>query len=378
MPRPIGIVLLSLIILASASAGWFLYAQRLETTSLLATQTPTISSSPVAEPEPLSMQAVHLADLENADDHFRLTVEIPVDWQAIVIPESKAVALYDPAAVGSTPLEKSQIFLRYFEAERFLTLTTVDVFERTELTLHDRAAVRYRIKKKGSVANFPNQPGWRNGEHEVTDIRESTDNPSVFYVIARNPALPVEQFNKIVDSLQFDADEKPATAIGEPVEGFVERVTLKPFGILINGDTSPVQPERFSGYHTAADAEFTSDADRDREISVRAVLEGTVVTSKTASGYGGVMVVKHELDGKQVFGIYGHVKPSSMLDVGTIVVRGQQVAVLGAAGTSETDGERKHLHFGLYVGGSSPSLAGYVSTKAALESWLDPLPLINP
>ncbi len=249
------------------------------------------------------------------------------------------------------------------------------MLERTELSVGSRDAVRYRVKKKAGVADFPNQPSWRNGEHEVTDIRESPSNPSVFYVVARNPSLSVEAFNHILASIQFEVDEQ--STIGEPVEGFRERVTLKPFGILINPSTSPVQPERFSGYHTGADAEFTAGADRDREIPVRAVLDGTVVTSRTASGYGGVLVIEHRLDGKSVFGIYGHLKPSSMAAVETTVTRGQQVAVLGAHQSAETDGERKHLHFGLYAG-KPASIAGYVATQGALSDWLDPVLLLQP
>jgi hypothetical protein len=40
-----------------------------------------------------------------------------------------------------------------------------------------------------------------------------------------------------------------------PVPGFPEEITKKPFGIFINPETSPVQPERFRGYHTGVDVE---------------------------------------------------------------------------------------------------------------------------
>lgn len=357
--------------------GWLSWRQLQQSThpAMINTEpTAQLTVEPVPVVSATTMKRVALKDVADADPHFRLSVEIPDSWQLVAVPEIEAVAIYDPAAAGDTPLEQAQVFLRYFEADRFLTLTTVDVLERTELTVGERAAVRYRIKKKSGVANFPNQPSWRNGEHEVTDIRESAANPSVFFVIARNPALSVETFNQILSSLQFEVDGQ--SVISEPVEGFMERVTLKPFGILINSATSPVQPERFSGYHTGADAEFTADADRDREIAVRAVLDGTVRTSRTASGYGGVMVIEHQFDSKTIFGIYGHLRPSSMAAVGTTVTRGQQIAVLGAHESSDTDGERKHLHFGLYAG-SPASIAGYVSSQTALGSWLDPLTLMK-
>jgi hypothetical protein len=49
-------------------------------------------------------------------------------------------------------------------------------------------------------------------------------------------------------------------AFVESVEGFVQRVTKKPFGLYVDPDNSPVQPEMFTGYHTGADAEYDDTA----------------------------------------------------------------------------------------------------------------------
>jgi hypothetical protein len=82
----------------------------------------------------------------------------------------------------------------------------------------------------------------------------------------------------------------PTSKLVEPTKNFVQRVTKKPFGILIDKKTSPVQPERFSGYHTGADAEY---ADVKTDVPVVAIADGTVEYANTVDGYGGVIAVTY-------------------------------------------------------------------------------------
>lgn len=155
-----------------------------------------------------------------------------------------------------------------------------------------------------------------------------------------------------------------------PVEGFLGRINKKPFGIYITKDNSPVSPERFAGYHTGVDVEY---GDVEIDVPVFAVVDGVVVTAKTASGYGGVMVVKGQIDGRALYFVYGHVRPSSLVAVGTTVTKGQQLAVLGTGYSQETDVERRHLHFGI---AKTNSILGYVDSQEKLnEGWIDPLEL---
>jgi len=49
---------------------------------------------------------------------------------------------------------------------------------------------------------------------------------------------------------------------------------------------------------------------------------------------------------------------------------------LGTGFSSETDGERKHLHLAIHKG-SSVNILGYVQTKALLFDWLDPAKYLN-
>lgn len=158
----------------------------------------------------------------------------------------------------------------------------------------------------------------------------------------------------------------------EPVAGYVSRVTKKPFGIYITPATSPIQPERFTGYHTGADAEYQDVA---ADVPVNALADGKIVLSETASGYGGVFMVSFDLNGVQHTALYGHIRPSSLPKIGRIVSKGEQIALLGTGYSTETDGERRHLHFAV-LSDNSLNIKGYVSTKAQLSSWIDPLTLL--
>jgi hypothetical protein len=156
-----------------------------------------------------------------------------------------------------------------------------------------------------------------------------------------------------------------------PLDRAKERVTKKPFGIFITPSDSPVQPERFSGYHTGADFE-TFPEELNTEINVRAICDGKLMLKKTASGYGGVAVQSCSLDGQPVTVVYGHLKLASIAKgVGADLKVGDAFGQLGAAYSSETDGERKHLHLSIHKG-SAINLLGYVQAKNALTDWIDP------
>lgn len=151
-----------------------------------------------------------------------------------------------------------------------------------------------------------------------------------------------------------------------PVANFKEGITKKPFGIYITPKTSPVQPERFTGYHTGVDIEESQN--NSVEISVFAIADGEVVYSGWVSGYGGVLGLKFD----KYFALYGHLLVTSLPKVGAKVTKGEKVGVLGKGNTSETDFERRHLHFGI-ITSSTFDLRGYVQTKSELSNWLDPV-----
>lgn len=167
--------------------------------------------------------------------------------------------------------------------------------------------------------------------------------------------------------------EPEQAAFVTPVDEFKKRITKKPFGIYITPATSPVQPERFSGYHTGVDVEYV---DVESDVPVRAIANGTVTFSGVIDGYGGVILVTHTIKGSPRTVVYGHLDPSSLLASGSGVKKSQKIGVLGANNSSETDGERKHLHFAL-LSDARQDFRGYVQSEGELSAWLNPLAIFN-
>ncbi len=164
----------------------------------------------------------------------------------------------------------------------------------------------------------------------------------------------------------------PATnAFEPPIAEFTQRITKKGFGAYFTPQTSPIPGDRFTGYHTGVDVEYT---DTTADVRIYAIADGHIVTARTASGYGGVMLLKFTYNGTEHLALYGHVRLSSIPPINTFVSRGQQIGVLGTGDTTETDGERHHLHFGI-LAGTKQDIRGYVQNKTDLSGWIDPLSL---
>lgn len=156
-----------------------------------------------------------------------------------------------------------------------------------------------------------------------------------------------------------------------PLDRAGERVTKKYFGIYITPQNSPVQPERFTGYHTGADFEIFPE-ELNAIVPVRAICSGQLKLKEYASGYGGVAVQACQLDNSPVTVIYGHLKLASITPtVGENITVGETIGVLGADKSVETDGERKHLHLGIHRG-SAVNILGYVASQTELQNWIDP------
>lgn len=154
-----------------------------------------------------------------------------------------------------------------------------------------------------------------------------------------------------------------------PVDNFFQRLTKKPFGIYITPKNSPVQPEKFTGFHTGVDIEYS---DVDGQVKVSSIANGEVIYSAWVSGYGGFIAIQHTT----FISVYGHLNPTSLLKTGTIVKKGQNIGTLGDAYSQQTDGERKHLHFGI-VKGHKLDLRGYVQDQSELSLWTDPVTLFQ-
>lgn len=160
-----------------------------------------------------------------------------------------------------------------------------------------------------------------------------------------------------------------------PIAGGNTRITKKPFGIFVSPQSSPISPERFTGYHTGVDFEILPN-EQNIDVQIYASCSGEVLMKKWASGYGGVLIEECELNGEGVTIIYGHLRLTSIIPPqGAKIEAGQKIGVLGREYSEETDGERKHLHFAVYKG-VAVNILGYVKNSAELNNWLNPEKLL--
>ncbi len=160
---------------------------------------------------------------------------------------------------------------------------------------------------------------------------------------------------------------KPVTLF--PISNFSDRITFRTFGQLVSSgeEKKVVCGKAFSGYHTGIDLE-TTPTEQNSDVPVYSISAGKVVLADFVSGYGGLIVI---LDSNRTI-YYGHVNiASSTVKKGDTVILGEKLAVLGKGCSSETDGERKHLHFAIHQG-QIIDVRGYVPTKSELSVWLDP------
>lgn len=180
-----------------------------------------------------------------------------------------------------------------------------------------------------------------------------------------------EYIEYILDKIGWppaSANSSSAFVDGEvyvPIKNFFTMRGENTFGIFSSGG-------RFNGFHTGVDVEV-SPADLDRDVPVHSIYKGTVVSVEQSGGYGGVVTIKHKFGDSQYIATYGHLRLSDIkVSRGERVGSGELIGYLGANYSTETDGERKHLHFGINMSGYQ-SILGYVDTREELlKVWLDP------
>ena len=171
-------------------------------------------------------------------------------------------------------------------------------------------------------------------------------------------------------SVTVTPSHSPNLPVGDSIYDPV-RVTKKPFGIYVSPDNSPVQPEKFTGYHTGVDFETTA-SESNIDVPVSAFCDGKLLLKEYATGYGGVAVQSCTLNNQAVTIIYGHLYLASIkLNNGDRVKKGDPIGNLGKGYSVQTDGERKHLHLGIHKG-TTVDIRGYVQQQSQLLDWLNP------
>lgn len=185
---------------------------------------------------------------------------------------------------------------------------------------------------------------------------------------------PTKQENTISPQTKNGAKTTPAVSYYYPISDFVGRIKIKSYGTLVKpGDEKKeICGAAFSGYHTGDDLE-TIAAEANKAVAIKSIAAGTVRESGSVSGYGGLVVIEHNLAGRVVTAYYGHLNLNSVkLKTGQKVTAGEVIGNLGQGCSAQTGFERKHLHFAIHQG-SAIDVRGYVPTLNLLAAWADPL-----
>jgi murein DD-endopeptidase MepM/ murein hydrolase activator NlpD len=175
------------------------------------------------------------------------------------------------------------------------------------------------------------------------------------------------------NSQESEIENKNEKQLAEPIAEFEKRITKKSFGIYITPQNSPVQGERFQGYHTGVDVEYEDSLN---EVEVKSIASGKIILSKWVSGYGGVVAIEHNINDENIISLSGHLDPNSLISLNSEIEGGNKIGILGDGFTSETDNERKHLHFAI-LKGDKIDLKGYVQKKDEIDKWYDPIEFLN-
>ena len=163
------------------------------------------------------------------------------------------------------------------------------------------------------------------------------------------------------------ADESRIVVL--PMDSYRDMRIERAFGEYFSVNAIP--ESHFSGYHVGDDIEVAPEH-LDDAIKIRAIADGVVKVKQIVGGYGGFVRIEHTVDGRTIQAIYGHVDINTMTEkVGDSIAKGKEFIELGDNMSAETNGFRKHLHFGLYEG-SAARVNGYAASAGELTSWLNP------
>ncbi|MES1169268.1 MAG: M23 family metallopeptidase, partial [Leifsonia sp.] len=108
------------------------------------------------------------------------------------------------------------------------------------------------------------------------------------------------------------------------------------------------------------------DFDPGYGTAIHVIADGVVIESSVDAGLGQHIVVKHEIDGKMVESVYGHmIFGSQTVAVGDKVKRGDIIGNVGSTGASTGP----HLHFEIRPGGGDAVEPLHWLAKNVTEDW---------
>ncbi|MBP9773061.1 MAG: M23 family metallopeptidase [Candidatus Peribacteraceae bacterium] len=218
--------------------------------------------------------------------------------------------------------------------------------------------------------------------------KKSFTNQSLIFIFcllsacaSTSPTLPIDEHSSSSEqsiissqsslSIETNSSISASTSFPYPISDAKSRITKKQFGTYVTPTSSPIQPEKFTGFHTGIDFETFAD-EQDTDVSITAICEGKVIFAGHVNGYGGVLIQSCLYKGEVVTVLYGHLKQSSIsFKKNDVVASGDRIGILGKGFSNEIDFERKHLHLGIHTG-NSIEYRGYVKSDNELSGWIDP------
>jgi len=141
--------------------------------------------------------------LNSGGNLFKFSITIIDSWDAELAQRGTTINVYNPAMVENNSLDSSQIFIDSFVANNLQVAEDINILSREEHEVTGLPAVTYVISKNGNEEAFTGDPAWRDEIHKITEVRLSQENPSRFYVFAKNPDLSEAEFKRFLDSLEF-------------------------------------------------------------------------------------------------------------------------------------------------------------------------------
>ena len=147
-------------------------------------------------------ETISISSVRGISRVFDFNVAVLENWAIKVADRGREVNFYDPGIEGEDAIEKSQIFLYEFVANDFQAPDNISVLSRKDEKFGGQETVTYVLSPQEG-ASFPGQPSWREEIHKITNIRLQEENPSRFYVFAKNPDLSEAEFRRFLNSLEL-------------------------------------------------------------------------------------------------------------------------------------------------------------------------------
>jgi murein DD-endopeptidase MepM/ murein hydrolase activator NlpD len=212
------------------------------------------------------------------------------------------------------------------------------------------------------IKNHPTEIG------KVVDFNPDTDRLFEFDFTASNTELAPEDVNDTTKFSNWVSKKLKDNNSRYGIGGYMEHRTLYARSQLFNTEDEPRR------LHLGVD--IWADAGTPVYVPINATIH-SFADNNHFGDYGPTIILKHQLDGLELYTLYGHLNRESLngLSAGDLVVKGKQIAVFG--NQDENGHWPPHLHFQLMFDmegcyGDYPGVGRYSEKDKYLRNIPDP------